>query len=92
MTLKIPTKFLFSSRSVLNDAVCAYMADVGEGHHEDIIRTFFRIRVGDLGQLIQKVPDIVAKALHEPDHILTGLLPEANRIVLVILIIYIFSG
>jgi hypothetical protein len=59
------------------------MTDIGESHHEDVIRTFFRHRVGDIGELIRKVPHVVTKASQEPGQSLADLLPEANRIVLV---------
>jgi hypothetical protein len=87
------TKKSFSkvpSRSILNDAVYVYMTDIGEGHHEDVIRTFFRNRVGDIGQLIRKVPHVIAKASQESGHSLADFLPEANQIVLVRVLVVCF--
>ncbi|KAI0035097.1 hypothetical protein K488DRAFT_44136 [Vararia minispora EC-137] len=39
-------------RSVVNDAIIAYMFKIGEGHHEDLVRAFFRLHVTDLGRLV----------------------------------------
>ncbi|KAI0054126.1 hypothetical protein FA95DRAFT_1530133 [Auriscalpium vulgare] len=73
------------SYSVLNDAVCNYMNQAGEGHHEDFMRAFFRLRVGDLGKLLPQVRDITRTSLNEVPTSAATILPEANSVVLTIL-------
>lgn len=69
--------------SILNDVVHAYMEDIGEGHHEDVMRTFFRLRVGEIGNIIKKVVAITTEAALLTGRDIIEFLPEANRIVLV---------
>lgn len=69
--------------SVLNEAIFAYMDGVGEGHHEDVVRAFFRYRVGDIENLLAHVVEVTRKSAHELGRSLSASLPEANRIVLV---------
>lgn len=71
------------SHSVLNDAVHVYMHEIGKGHHEDVIRAFFRLRVGDIGRLISKVGEAATQAARLSQRDIIEFLPEANRIVLV---------
>ncbi|KAF9464745.1 hypothetical protein BDZ94DRAFT_1161306 [Collybia nuda] len=71
--------------SILNDAVHAYMEEIGQGHHEDVMRTFFRGCVGDIGGLVRKVMDITTQAAHATNKDIAEFLPEANRIVLTVL-------
>jgi nuclear pore complex protein Nup133 len=59
------------------------MNEVGEGHHEDIVRAFFRYRVGDIGNLLSHVWEITRKSSYEFGRSLSAALPEANRIVIV---------
>ncbi|KAK0204765.1 hypothetical protein DFS33DRAFT_1322617 [Desarmillaria ectypa] len=73
------------SHSVLHDTVLSYMSDIQEGHHEDVIRTFFRIRVADIGILIQRIPDITLKLAQATGGNTGGFIAEANRIVLTVL-------
>ena len=61
------------------------MNRVGEGHHEDIVRAFFRFKVADIGALLPYVMDIIPKSTHELGRSLSVALPEANRVVLVVL-------
>lgn len=61
------------------------MNEVGEGHHEDIVRAFFRFRVADIGALLPYVVDIIRKSAHELGRSLSVSLPEANHVVLVVL-------
>jgi len=72
-----------ATHSVLNKAIFAYMNEVGEGHHEDIVRAFFRYRVSDIGNLLPHVMEIVRQSAYELGQSLSAALPEANRIVLV---------
>jgi nuclear pore complex protein Nup133 len=68
----------------LNEAVENYMDGIEEGHHEDIMRAFFRLHVGDIGELLAQVTDVTAKlAQSDGSRDLSELLPEANRVVLV---------
>ncbi|KAF8892544.1 Non-repetitive/WGA-negative nucleoporin C-terminal-domain-containing protein [Infundibulicybe gibba] len=73
------------NHSVLNDAVHSYMHNIEESDHEDIMRAFFRLRVGDIGRLITKIPEVAVQVTRESDHDLASLLPEANRVVLTVL-------
>jgi nuclear pore complex protein Nup133 len=67
---------------VLNDAVHAYMEEIGDVHHHDVMRAFFRSRVADVGKLIKKVVRVARRA-PESTVDLDKLLPETNRIILV---------
>jgi len=71
------------SQSVLKDAVVAYMDEIGDGHHEDMMRVFFRSHVANIGHLLKKVADIVNAASKSPTGNVHALLPEANRVVVV---------
>ena len=59
------------------------MSQAGEGHHEDFMRAFFRLRVGDLGKLLPFVMDITRKSLSDGAHNSPAVLTEANGILLV---------
>jgi hypothetical protein len=72
-----------ATHSVLNEAIFAYMNEIGEGHHEDIVRAFFRYKVGEIGNLLPHVMEITRKSAYELGRSLSAALPEANRIVLV---------
>jgi len=72
-----------SSQSVLKEAVVAYMDEIGDGDHEDLMRVFFRAHVSDIGRLLKKVADIVKAASKSPTGNVNALLPEANRVVIV---------
>ncbi|KAG6866953.1 hypothetical protein C0991_003869 [Blastosporella zonata] len=73
------------THSILNDTVHAYMQEIEQGHHEDIIRAFFRLRVADIGLLIRKVGEAATHAARLTQQGVIGFLPEANRIVLTVL-------
>ncbi|KAK0485184.1 Non-repetitive/WGA-negative nucleoporin C-terminal-domain-containing protein [Armillaria novae-zelandiae] len=73
------------SHSVLHDTVLSYMSDIQEGHHEDVIRTFFRIHIADIGILIQRILDITLKLAQATDRNTGEFIAEANRIVLTVL-------
>ncbi|KAJ7172457.1 methyltransferase type 11 [Mycena filopes] len=76
---------VLASESVLNEAVESYMESIQEGHYEDIVRAFFRLRVGDMGSLLSQVTDVTAKLAQNGGRDLVELLPEANRVVLTVL-------
>ncbi len=59
------------------------MSEIGDGHHEDVMRGFFRFYVGDIGKLLKKVADIVNEESRSSGRNLIAILPEANRIVVV---------
>lgn len=59
------------------------MSAVGEGYHEDVVRAFFRYKVGDIGSLLSHVMEHTRKSAYELGRSLSATLPEANRIVLV---------
>ncbi|KAG5342787.1 hypothetical protein C0989_008737 [Termitomyces sp. Mn162] len=73
------------AHSILNDAVHAYMQEINEGHHEDVIRAFFRLRVVDIGRLVGKVGEAATQAARLTQRDIIEFLPEANRIVLTVL-------
>lgn len=68
------------------------MSELEEGHHEDVMRAFFRLHVGDIGRLLPYVAEITTKSAHEMGRSLEALLPEANRIVLVSGLARFFTG
>ncbi|KAG6814378.1 hypothetical protein H0H92_010964 [Tricholoma furcatifolium] len=70
------------THSILNDAVHAYMQEINQGHHEDVIRAFFRLRVADIGRLIRKVAEAATHAARITQRDIIEFLPEANRIIL----------
>lgn len=72
-----------SHSSVLKDAVLAYMEEIGDDSHGDLVRAFFRTRVSDIGKVLQKVNDIAKDAAKRSNNGLNQVLPEANRIVVV---------
>ncbi|KAJ7774888.1 hypothetical protein B0H16DRAFT_78349 [Mycena metata] len=76
---------VLASESVLNEAIESYMESIEEGHYEDIVRAFFRLRVGDMGLLLAQVTDVTAKLAQHSGRDLVGLLPEANRVILTVL-------
>ncbi|PFH54313.1 hypothetical protein AMATHDRAFT_72820 [Amanita thiersii Skay4041] len=80
-------EFLASSptHSVLNDAVHAYMEDVEDTQHEDVMRAFFRFRIDEIGKLIRKIIEVASRAPTESGVNLDQLLPETNRAVLTVL-------
>ncbi|TFY77168.1 hypothetical protein EWM64_g6840, partial [Hericium alpestre] len=71
--------------SVLNEAVYNYMNAVGEGHHEDFMRAFFRLRVSDLGKLLSHVMEILRRHQNEAPGALQNVLAEVNGIFLNVL-------
>ncbi|KAG6851014.1 hypothetical protein H0H93_004501 [Arthromyces matolae] len=70
------------THSILNDAVHTFMQGINEGHHEDVIRAFFRFRVADIGRLISKIGAAATQAAGLSRRNIIEFLPEANRIVL----------
>ncbi|KAF8212214.1 hypothetical protein K438DRAFT_1708496 [Mycena galopus ATCC 62051] len=76
---------VLTPESVLSEAVDLYMDSVREGQYEDIVRAFFRLRVGDIGLLLPQVTDVTAKLAQNSGRDLVELLPEANRVVLTVL-------
>ncbi|KAI0374941.1 hypothetical protein BV20DRAFT_934524 [Pilatotrama ljubarskyi] len=70
---------------VLYEAVYRYMNDVGEGHHEDCLRAFLRLRVRDLGGLLPHVAELVRRSSSEMNGKPTETVPQANQVVLTIL-------
>src|ERR1700761_441412 len=57
------------------------MDSIGEDHHEDVVRAFFRRHVGDIGVLLSRVADVTAKLAQSSGRDLHELLPEANRVI-----------
>lgn len=72
-----------ATHSVLNEAIFAYMGEAGDAHHEDIVRAFFRYKVGDIGSLLSHIMETTRKSAYELGRSLSASLPEANGIVLV---------
>ncbi|KAI0065375.1 hypothetical protein BV25DRAFT_1880143 [Artomyces pyxidatus] len=73
------------SYSVLNEAVYSYMEQVGEGHHEDFMRAFFRLRISELGKLLTHIRDATRKSLLQMPANTGTILKEANNVTLTIL-------
>lgn len=71
--------------SILHDAVHAYMEQIGEAEHDDVMRAFFRLKIGDIGRLIKKVAQITTQASRATGRNMIEFLAEANRVVLAIL-------
>ncbi|KAF9564613.1 hypothetical protein CPC08DRAFT_684782 [Agrocybe pediades] len=74
-----------SSQSVLQDAVVAHMQEVGDGHHEDPVRAFFRTRVGEIGKVSKKVVDVVKSAEKNSQSNINAQLAEASNILTTVL-------
>jgi nuclear pore complex protein Nup133 len=68
---------------ILSEAVYGYMNQVGEGHHDDLMRAFFRLRVADIGRLLPHVRDGTRRLAREAPAKQPDILSEANRIILV---------
>jgi nuclear pore complex protein Nup133 len=68
---------------ILSEAVYGYMNQVGEGHHDDLMRAFFRLRVADIGRLLPHVRDGTRRLLGEAPAKQPDILSEANGIILV---------
>lgn len=68
---------------ILSEAVYGYMNQVSEGHHDDLMRAFFRLRVADIGRLLPHVRDGTRRLLGEAPAYPPNILSEANGIVLV---------
>ncbi|KAH9934994.1 uncharacterized protein B0H18DRAFT_1082732 [Fomitopsis serialis] len=73
------------ARTVLYDAVYAFMVAVGEGYHEDFVRAFFRLKIQDIGSLLPHVLEIVRQASREHPRSLPDDIWQANEIVLTII-------
>ena len=59
------------------------MEEIGEAGHEDVMRAFFRLKIGDIGRLIKKVAQVTGEASRATGRNMIEFLPEANRVVLV---------
>ncbi|KAI0302174.1 Non-repetitive/WGA-negative nucleoporin C-terminal-domain-containing protein [Russula brevipes] len=70
---------------ILSEAVYGYMNQVGEGHHDDLMRAFFRLRVADIGRLLPHVRDGTRRLLGDVPANIPNILSEANGVVLTIL-------
>ncbi|RXW20887.1 hypothetical protein EST38_g4970 [Candolleomyces aberdarensis] len=68
--------------SVLNDCVHAFMAELGETNHEDVMRAFFRTKVSDIGRLVRKVMEVITLSSKQTERPIASLLPEGNRVVI----------
>lgn len=69
--------------TILPEAVYPYMRGVGEGHHEDFMRAFFRLKVDDIGSLFPHLLAIVRSSDHELTRDVLTIAPQANGIILV---------
>ncbi len=68
---------------ILSEAVYGYMNQVGEGHHDDLMRAFFRRRIADIGKLLPHIRDGTRRQLGDVPANLTDVLSEANGVILV---------
>ncbi|KII88453.1 hypothetical protein PLICRDRAFT_110437 [Plicaturopsis crispa FD-325 SS-3] len=73
-----------SAQGVLTEAIREHMMACGEGHHEDVVRAFFRLKVADIGHLLIRVGDVTRRAAEGHGWNATEVLSEANRIVLTV--------
>lgn len=67
---------------MLKEAIQAYMQQIDDTAHEDLVRAFFRLHVADLGKLLRGVADVV-RSQGNSTIATTNILPEANRVVIV---------
>ncbi|KAI0797979.1 hypothetical protein C8Q75DRAFT_801881 [Abortiporus biennis] len=72
------------TQTVLNEAVFTFMRGAGEGHHEDYIRAFFRLKVQDLGGLFPHIFAIVKRTTHDTRDAPIAL-TQANSVILTVL-------
>ncbi|KAF7294905.1 Methyltransferase type 11 [Mycena indigotica] len=72
---------VIASESVFNEVIELYMESIGEGHHEDLVRAFFRLRVSDLGVVLSQISDVTAKLAQNSGRDIRELIPEANRVI-----------
>ncbi|GBE81938.1 hypothetical protein SCP_0403120 [Sparassis crispa] len=70
--------------NVLSEAIYRYMNAVGESHHEDCVRAFFRLKVEDIGSVFPHLLQIVRNAA-QGGRSLAVELEQANRIILTVL-------
>ncbi|THH17812.1 hypothetical protein EW146_g3080 [Bondarzewia mesenterica] len=73
------------SYGVLNDAIVKFMYNTGEGHHDDLMRAFFRLRIHDLGKLLPYVADFTRRSLNEAPEAAGDILSESNNVLLTML-------
>lgn len=73
------------SHNVLTEAVYSYMQDIGEGHHEDYMRAFFRLKAHELGAILPRINDIIKRSSYEVTQSLSANLPQANDAILTVL-------
>jgi len=59
------------------------MEEIGEAEHEDVMRAYFRFKIGDIGRLIRKIAQVTTQAERATGKNKIEFLPEANRAVLV---------
>ncbi|KAI0341587.1 hypothetical protein BDW22DRAFT_1358408 [Trametopsis cervina] len=71
--------------NVLTEAIYTYMSAAGEGHHEDFMRAFFRLKVNELGALLPHVADVLKRSEHEVTHSQSETVPQANDVLLMVL-------
>jgi nuclear pore complex protein Nup133 len=65
------------------------MEEIGEAEHEDVMRVFFRLKIGDVGRLIKKVAQVTTHASRATGRNMIEFLPEANGVVLVCAFFYL---
>lgn len=73
-------------------AVRQYMESVGEGHHEDQQRAFFRLHVGELGKVLPICWAYAKSRMDEGPAVKLEALVEVNDIVLVCILFYYLSS
>lgn len=59
------------------------MNDVREREHEDYMRAFFRLRAGDIGNILPRVLTVLRESTHDLTRSFVDAIPQANRILLV---------
>lgn len=71
------------THNTLYQSVYYYMKSIGEGHHEDCLRAFLRLRIRDLGGLLPHVAELVRRSTSNANSNLVEVIPQANIIVMV---------
>ncbi|EIW85147.1 hypothetical protein CONPUDRAFT_70040 [Coniophora puteana RWD-64-598 SS2] len=74
-----------ATHSILTEAVYDYMHSVGNTAHEDVVRAFFKYRVGDVGKLFPFVMESVNRLSKDVGRSLAASLPESISCILTIL-------
>ena len=65
------------------------MEKIGEGHHEDLVRAFFRLRVADLGRFLPHIVEEARKLLNDAPDTRIETISDTNVAILVRLLLHL---